>query len=374
MSRRTSPQDRPSANTTVALLASTGLLVFAACTWLSPACARAQATWEYSPYRIRVWLALETSPELTERLAERIASTIADRGYAVAGATWDVRTQACPEPLRADAVERLEDLTAGDIGRVAADRLKIDDKLIVVSVRASASGYHIAARELDCHTRTWQPTARRETSQPSRIADSVFSAVREAFTPMARIESVKNREVVARIRAGGLIMDPSAPATIGDSDVLLPVLRRNDRLGEPMTDGILIAPWTFLTVEQRRGNVLDCKAHSGQYSVLGVRASSRTQKFALVSKPTGETTELRVTTRGENPQPLAGYEIYSKDPVTEESRLIGTTDWRGMVAVHRGDRLLQILYVRNGGQLLARLPMVPGLDPELTAEIRDDDR
>jgi len=34
---------------------------------------------------------------------------------------------------------------------------------------------------------------------------------------------------------------------------------------------------------------------------------------------------------------------------------------------------LQILYVRNGGRLLARLPVVAGLEPLLTAAMTDDD-
>lgn len=32
-----------------------------------------------------------------------------------------------------------------------------------------------------------------------------------------------------------------------------------------------------------------------------------------------------------------------------------------------------ILYVRNGGQLLARLPLVPGLEQEAEAVVMDDD-
>jgi hypothetical protein len=34
---------------------------------------------------------------------------------------------------------------------------------------------------------------------------------------------------------------------------------------------------------------------------------------------------------------------------------------------------LQILYVRNGGRLLARLPLVPGLEPLVTVQVTNDD-
>ena len=350
------------------LLAVVGLLA------AGPGPARAQSTWQYSPYRIRVWLAFDGSPELTAPLAETIATTIADRAQTVAQATWDVRTELCPLPLRTDAAIRTKDVTVEQMLQVADQRLRIDDKLVLLSVRAFPSGYRVAARELDCHTRTWQPLVQHETVQSGRIAELAFSAVTDAFRPLLRIDNVKGREVALRVRAGGLIVDPAGPASIVESDILLPVLRRTDRLGEPLKDGILVAPWTFLTVQQHEGSSLLAQAHSGQYSVLGIRASSRVQKFALVARAPGESSDLRLVTRGDNPQPLSGYEIHSKDPRTDETTPVGATDWRGMLTVQRGDKPLQILYVRNGGLLLARLPMVPGLEPVLTAEIRNDDR
>jgi hypothetical protein len=336
--------------------------------------AHAQSTWLYSPYRIRVWLAMDGSPELTDQLAERIARTITDRGQTFAEATWDIRTIPCPLPLRWDAAMRPQDITVEQVAQVAAQRLRVDDKLVLLSVRSEPGGYRVTARELDCHTRTWQPLIQRQTVQSSRIPEEAFSAVADAFTPLMQIENIRGREVTLRVRAGGLIMDPTGPAAVKSSDILLPVLRRNDRLGEPLQDGILPAPWTFLSVQQQEGSTLLAQAHSGQFSVLGMRASARVQKFALVAQPLGESTDLQLLTRTDQPEPLAGYDVYSKDPLTDETILLGATDWRGVLTVYRGDKPLQILYVRNGGHLLARLPMVPGLEPVLTAEIRNDDR
>ncbi len=358
----------------VILLAVVGWFTTGPWTQAGPAAAQAQTNWLYSPYRIRVWLAMDGSPELTEPLADRIAATITDRSLTVAKAAWDIRTVACPRPLRWDAVMRPQEVTVDQVVQVAGPRMSIDDKLVLLSIRADSSGYRVTARELDTHTRTWQPMIQRETHQVGRIPETAFAAVVDAFTPLMQIENVRGREVSLRIRAGGLIMDADNPSAIRSTDILLPVLRRNDRLGQPLLDGILPAPWTFLTINQLEGYSLVAQAHSGQYSILGIRASARIQRYALVARPLEQETDLRLISRNEPQIPLAGYEIYSKDPLTDETVLLGSTDWRGILRVRRGERPLQVLYVRNGGQLLARLPMVPGLEPMLTAEIRNDDR
>ena len=48
----------------------------------------AQATWEYSPYSVKVWLAMDSAAELTPGLAQRIGRAISERAWVVAGATW----------------------------------------------------------------------------------------------------------------------------------------------------------------------------------------------------------------------------------------------------------------------------------------------
>ncbi len=131
--------------------------------------------------------------------------------------------------------------------------------------------------------------------------------------------------------------------------------------------------WTFLTVTGSKGLQLQCQVHSGMTSPLGGRTSTRTVRLALLAKPRLEATELEVQTQGDKPVALGGYEIYSKPPDSEDAELLGVTDWRGRFAITKKPNPLQILYVRNGGRLLARLPVVAGLDPLVTAQVPDDD-
>lgn len=335
--------------------------------------AHAQVNWEYSPYSVKVWVAFGDSAELTDRLMEQIADTVYQRAYVVTGATWSVETVRCPAGLRSAVATDIESVTIDDVKAAGESVLKKDDKLLLLGIRAEMARFVVTVRELDCRSRIWRPILSRRVVQPDRLSREAFAALADAFSALVRIEIPKGKTAQVRIRAGGLITIDSSPAQIHDDDVLMPVIRRNDRLGEPEEGGIQVVPWTFLTIDGREGSVLQCTVHSIRLSSLRGRSSSRTVKLALAVKPRGETTFLRLESRDEFPLPLGGYEIRSKDPVTEKSELVGMTDWRGMLEVPKAEHPLRVLYVRNGGLLLARLPMVPGLEKESTAQVRNDD-
>src|SRR5262249_44850073 len=77
--------------------------------------------------------------------------------------------------------------------------------------------------------------------------------------------------------------------------------------------------------------------------------------------------------RTDTSKPLANYEIHQRLPDSDETHLVGLTDSRGSVTIYRGDGALETLVVKNGKQLLARLPLVPGYEKTLTAYVVDDD-
>ena len=72
-------------------------------------------------------------------------------------------------------------------------------------------------------------------------------------------------------------------------------------------------------------------------------------------------------------EPLFGYYVYSRVPGKEAATLLGRTDRRGRFVVPPGDHIIRVLLVRNGREPLARMPMVPGLEKELSTEIARDD-
>ncbi|MFO0870732.1 MAG: hypothetical protein U0935_17525 [Pirellulales bacterium] len=67
--------------------------------------------------------------------------------------------------------------------------------------------------------------------------------------------------------------------------------------------------------------------------------------------------------------------MYAKDPHSEKIELIGRTDWRGTMELPPSpDFPLRVVYVKNGGSLLARLPTVPGVEAEMVVDLTPDDR
>jgi len=353
----------------------------------------AQPSWEYSPYRIHVWLTTGPAAELNEPMHARMARELTRRAETMIGACWEVQVEDPPAPLAADVAFDLTLISAEDLEQHAAETLLNDDKIFLMNIGANAREYVVQVREADCRTRHFGPVINRRVRQADHLVLSAFSALVDAFAPLVRIESGEERQLTTRLRAGGLIMDEDSPAFIATGDILQPIVRRNDRLGKPTR--IDVVDWTFLEVTTRNEtnpNLLDCYVHSAMRSPIRGRGGSRREQYALGIRPTQDTTRLDVQAQvgsKDTPYPLPGLEVYSKRPSTDPipqtpeeklaeaknnpAELLGHTDWRGSIDIGREDLPLRIVYLKNGGQLLRRLPIVPGLSPILTTDVPDDD-
>jgi len=209
--------------------------------------------------------------------------------------------------------------------------------------------------------------------QRDALAWPIWDGIVTAFTPLARIERVNGNEIAARIRAGGLITSESSAAWIKQGTALRPVLRRNDRSGEPVKGGINILPWTMLNVVEQKGSQLTCKLQTGYRSPIPSKGSSRLERLALLVKPQFPSTVLHLRSRDASATPLIGYEIWRKKGDNDAEKL-GATDWQGNFELPKAETgALQTLLVKSGNQLLARLPLVPGQQPQLEAAVVNDD-
>jgi hypothetical protein len=350
---------------------SATLLILVAALPANVACG--QAAWEYSPYRVRVRIALEPVPQLPTAIVPTLGESITARSQAVLGAVWQVETAAAPPALR-------DELLLG--AEPSADRLALlgpedlnADKLMLTAIVRKGGGFHVTVREVDCRTRQLNaPVTRIVFGMPS-LATAVWDALLESFTPLARIEMVEESRITARLRAGGLITDPVSRALVEPGMVLRPILRRNDRTGQPLKGGIQAIPWTLLAVEERKDALLTTTLTSGYRATIPTRSSSRSERLALLVRPRWPSTRLVLRSRTDASKPLAGYEIHVKPPgaTAEQTELLGVTDVDGAVELSRGDGKLQLLYVKSGKQLLARLPVLPGQSERLEASLADDD-
>ncbi|WP_146518120.1 Ig-like domain-containing protein [Stieleria varia] len=113
--------------------------------------------------------------------------------------------------------------------------------------------------------------------------------------------------------------------------------------------------------------------YSGRPGGLQGRQNKRTYKMALKVNPRLDATMLRLHAKGEPDFPLIGYEIYERELTSKSMTFVGRTDWDGRISIQKNDDPLRLMYVKNGGAVLARLPMIPGLTTVEVADLIGDD-
>jgi hypothetical protein len=339
----------------------------------------AQDAWDYSPYRIRVWLATSPSAELNAASRAEMLETLTWQAQVCGGATWRLEATVAPAALQPSMLVALDNLTAAQIGQVK-EAWSVD-KIMLVAVREVDGAFQIACREVDSRTRTLGVPLRATCWQRARLARDVSDLVAETFSPLVRVEMSRGKKATVRVRANGLVHGDSCVSRVSAGDVLQPVIRRNGRNGEPKAGGIQIVEWTYLLVREPQEYTLECDVYSFARNPLVGRSSATVERMALRVRPHGTQTELRLVTRGDVPQPMEGYEIFAKKPVSEEageqpgnSERLGWTDWKGSIRVTRTELPMRLLYVKHGGHLMARLPLVPGLTPTAEAILPGDDK
>ncbi len=71
----------------------------------------AQEIWEYSPYRVKVWLSISPSLSLSEDSEREIHRKIAEYAEINFGATWSIQVESTPDALFGSVLYRLDELT-----------------------------------------------------------------------------------------------------------------------------------------------------------------------------------------------------------------------------------------------------------------------
>jgi hypothetical protein len=347
----------------------------AALLWLrltSLAAAQDRVAFEYDPYRVSIWVATDASADVPVSLASELASQLQRDTDQVFDAAWEVQNRVCPASLRTLVATQLEQLGVEPL-RAADPELLDYDKLLLVACQArETGGWRVGVRELDCRSRTFGEAVYRDAPQRENLPGAALSALVHAFAPIVRIELVDANKAVTRLRAGGLVTDDS-PAAVSEGELLQPVIRRNDRSGEPRAGGIQRLPYTFLEVQKREAHRVECLIHTGVRDAVSGR-SGRTERLALRVRPDPRGTRLVLKSLGDDATPLVEYDVLTRAPRKDAELVpLGQSDWQGAIELPSGELPLQFVYVRHGSMTLARVPVVPGLVREQTLSLVNDD-
>jgi len=330
--------------------------------------ASAQSVWELTPYRIQLVVAVSPTAGASGTRAADLRRSLCVRAETVVGARWDVTTVE-PSP-------RLHHRMCGDLESVRFEDLPEGtdkfDKVFLVAIVSRGGGQEVHAREVDVRTRIFSPIVRLPVWQTAKVRDTAFRAMLDVFTPLAQIISTTAKEVTLRLRAGGLpVRDLSLPS-VRPGDVFQPMMRYSDREGQFRKT--IVIPWTFLVVDKYDPKDFRCALYSALLSPMSGRRRGRVESLALAVRPAGRTTRILLRGRVEPKPLLAGYQVYEQQLGGKKTKPLGRTDIDGGIDIGPGEHPLRLVLVRSGKALLARLPVVPGLAPELIAEIRDDDQ
>ena len=248
------------------------------------------------------------------------------------------------------------------------------DKIFIVRLQSNEVPTKVSVVEMDTLMRHFGPIAETENGTRYTLPKTIGKTITRAFAPVVRIDNVGKRNVTAKglLRASGLIVDEDSPAKLKAGDVLEPMQRKNDRNGRPFVIGPM--DWAFLNVTGFKGRNVEMDFYAGRAGGLGGRKNKRTFRMALKVRPFEEASTIRLHLKGYPTTPMIGYELYEKELKSTKMTFIGRTDWDGRMRIEPTDAPFRLLYVKNGGAVLARLPIVPGLHQVDVADLAGDDK
>jgi hypothetical protein len=354
-----------------------GLLGAAAFSLAVVACAAGPAKyWDIDPYRIHATLAIDAPGELADELAAELPQYIETRAASSVGAIWRLQLELSTGAARRRLLGGMDAL--GDEELSAATTAA--DKLVWLSIRATPWGYELAGREYDRYVQRWSATLRSGTRQRDALPEQLFALLRRVVAPLAQfqVDSEDDDRVVLTMRGAALPCRSADFQWTSSDEVFQPILRRTTREGELVENGIQAVPWTYIEAidegeSQSAAGRLAGRVHSGTRRPLGVRRRGRIEQVAIALRADPQTAVARMRSRSEPDKPLTGYEVFVQNTNEAATHLIGLSDERGEIRIEPGPTPIRLLYVKSGGELLARLPVVPGIDDQLDVPLVDDE-
>lgn len=333
----------------------------------------APTAWELSPYRVHLLTAVESSASLSPRLEQDIPTYLAARASSAVGGTWRLEASEAPLELRYRLLHSLGNLTAEDIPAAA----KKGDKVILLGIAKGEPGFIVRARELDLTTGLWNTTATRIVRQSSSVKQEALWCLLSAFAPQARIEKVEDKIVTLKLRASALARTEGDLPLFLAGTVFRPVLVKCDTHGTIQAGPAEAIPWTYLIPTENKTSTspFTARIETGLSDAVLPGYHPTRLRLALGVRPSQDATTIKLVATG-SAAPLEGYEIAAVEPeVAGQPGLVeslGRSGPDGIVSVPTGKTTVRTLLVRHGEEVLARLPMVPGLTEEITVTLADD--
>jgi hypothetical protein len=326
--------------------------------------------WEYEPYGVQAVLALDLPGGLLDALQQQLPTYIQQRVAATLSPAWNFEIKLATSAERAQVFEALQaDFTAKPTALVSQH-----DKLLLLGVRSTGDRFELTAREYDAYVEHWSTPLHRQCPQLSSLPEQLFALMWRTFAPLAQFETEPEHplSVTLRPRGGALPHADDAPTWAKPGDIFKPVLRRTSRGGELIENGAAAVAWTYIEVEAGKDAAPIFHVRSGSRRPFPTHKQARTEQLAIAVKGDAQPTTLYLHARKTEDKPLSGYDVYflknAKDPPT----LLATSDAAGKVNIAPTDSPIEMLLIKHGSQLLAKLPIAASAEPLIKVPLPDD--
>jgi len=324
------------------------------------------------PYAVEVVVTVELAPELPPggqfQLVEELGNHLRSRFRQL----WnlDVRLGTGTERLSLPEIEDLSDERA--LERIGE---RPGDKHFLLAIRTDGGMFRTVCREWDAASRTLGPALRQVIGDRRTLASLLANSVCDAFRPLAELEVLEENKIEFLIRGGEFPPRDSEQTLFQPGDYLVPFMRYLNRSREVRS--IQPLPWTYLKVESVERSRMQLSMTSVFKAPIPA-SRRRVEVMAMRVRPRFPATSVLVYPRGQIRNPLVGYrcELLNRMPTEEDpvaDRIKLATDRSGNATIPVDPaHPLQFLYVHSGEAVLARVPVMPGIVPDLQVEVPDD--
>lgn len=325
---------------------------------------------ELQPYRLRVSVAFAESAHLEPALCRGLLEQFPVTADRLIGDMWSIQ---------AEQNTWLVPGSAGHLAELNVEQLPSDwhqeafDKFYLLTLESVGGEYVLSGREWDPIGRLLGHGLTRHIVQRRELDLELFRLVHDLFRPRLQIERITDGIAAITVQGGALTPADPTFRQLRQGQFWQPFMRYRNLKG--VVEKHQSIPWTLLQISEiNPDNPAHAQARviSGLRSALPNRRRPRIDVLARAVEPVAEHTELRLVSRQTPSQALVGVVIDARakadGPVTRYM-----TDRNGTVRIptQTVDPLLW-LTIRSGEKTLARLPVVPGMEAELTAELPDD--
>jgi hypothetical protein len=214
---------------------------------------------------------------------------------------------------------------------------------------------------------------RRKVAQSSFLEEACFETLTEVFCPLATVASLPDNDAQVQLIFKGSALPLSADSQrfVTPGELFQPLLRRTDRSGVLMENGIIPVPWTYVSAAQEEQGRWLADIHSGIRRPFGIQRG-RVEQLAVALRNRLGPTQVRFHARADQKLPLTGYEVFLDAPGSAP-RPLGITDADGMITIPPPKNgPLSMVLLRSEGQVLAKVPVPPGSESVIETPIADN--